>query len=390
VVVIMTIMAYSILYEANLSVDLTKQFRDRFYAMVLARAGVGRAAVDLSNDLRLDIANRGEGPIIDAKGDPWAREDEDYTDVQLDHGTFTVRVIDENRFLPVNFRSSSGIKYLLEMLGLDDDEELDNASSAVKDYVDPDDEPSMEEKPADSENRAYEKLIEEDLRMARNERATYVNKNDQMQTKDELLSIYGISDHLFFGSAWPEDDEDDRLKWRRPRYYDRIDKPRDYKPGLRDLVTVYPILGVNINTMEPEVAHALFSIASDSIKDGEDNAKRLLDKRPEPRGDRRPRNDNAFGSRTDLPGAGISVNAVNGAQQGTFLLARSNIFRIESVGKVRDTEYKIEVILNREWDSISRDESRGSGNNRRRRATRDDDEQLAEMPALRVLEWREY
>jgi len=399
VILIMTIMAYSILHEANLNVDLTQQYRDRFYAMALARAGVGRAAVDLRNDLRLDEAAQGVDKAVDAKGDPWAREDEEYTDADSDgkmlHGTYTLRVVDDNRFMPAGVNNPLALKMLMQVLGMRDEEDAEKVAGAVVDYADPDDRPTAAELEAGvTENKYYEELIADDKRLRRDEQAPYRNKNDRIQTLDELLQIYGVTPELFYGSAWPKE-EDDRLRWREPRYYNQIGRPPDWRPGLRDLMGIYAGNSINLNTVEPEVAHALFAVATNSLSAGEDAANSLVRRRPEPRGKRQPKNDTAFISFAELPQAGIDINIAAGARAAGNLSGRSTTFRIRSTGTVRGVSYTIEAVVEREWDIIARDDGRLPQNRQSRRPPRQRGERRGaddsgQEPALRVVEWREF
>lgn len=395
VIIIMTIMAYSILHEANINVELTRQFRDRFLASVLARSGVGRAIVDLKNDLRLDMAAVGTNQAIDAKGDPWAREDDEYTDSNSDrrllHGFYTVRVVDENRFLPVNTTNLVVYSMLLQVLGLDE-KEAEKVAAAIVDYIDPDDRPSLLETEADTEDKAYANLIGSENRQIRVQDVSYRNKNDRINTLDELLQIYGVTPALYYGSAWTGED-DPRIRWRRPRYYQRINRPPDYRPGLRDVLSVYNDTGLNLNTVEPEVSHAVFAMATRSLSTGEDATNSLVRHRPEPRGSTRrpPRNTDALVSFAQLTGLGIDVSTAASARSVANLGGRAFAYRIRSTGTVRGVSYTIETIVDRDWDVITRDDSRGR--NSRRGAVsrpRGREKQTHEAPAIRVIEWREF
>src|SRR5690606_27833648 len=129
------------------------------------------------NDMNYDLADRTQD-IFDAKGDPWARIDEEYTNSdsnqRMRHGTFTVRVTDENSLLPINLANKTVLMYLLRVLGLDDDEEVERTAAAIIDYYDEDDLPVLEETEYDYEDRAYEELIKEQGDFQRNDRVYYV------------------------------------------------------------------------------------------------------------------------------------------------------------------------------------------------------------------------
>lgn len=398
-IVVMTVVAYTTLFEANIAVELTRATRDRFYARMMARSGLGRAMVDLLNDKRLDqaVAEAGEQPF-DAKGDPWAATGDDYTDVEMIPGRFTVRVVDEESLFPVRRPSLFNLMGLMEMLGVKEQEERNKIAAAIMDYVDFDDIPRFDNAPAElNEDEAYADLIKEDLRLRRGETVPYRKKNDRLQWVDELLDIYGVSPDLYYGSAW-NGEKDRRISFRRPRYYGNQDFERDYRPGLRELVGTYNTGQLNVNTARPEVLQAAFSNTPEGGGAGEDAAARIARYRPEPRGSGgRVDNGKAFRNIGEVAQeAGVNNQILSQAVQSIRFQTFSNVFRIRSEGYVRGSRHAIEVVVKREWDVLQRDDSRGlnvgpgrDAELRKNRARGNDDKDLFQEPALRALSWRE-
>jgi type II secretory pathway component PulK len=397
-IVIMTVIAYSTLFEANINVELTRSIRDRFYARVAARSGVGRAMVDLLNDKRFDMATAeaGERPF-DAKGDPWASVEDDYVGVALTPGQFTVRVEDEESRLPLSERIQlPQLMALMEVLGMKEEEDRERTAAAIIDYMDFDTAPRFNGATEETEDASYAELIIEDLRLRKDAAVAYRKKNDRIQWVDELADIYGVSGELFYGSVWT-DKPDKRLSWRRPRYHsDRYGYERNERPGLRELVTVFPTGGLNLNTARPEILHAIFSSNSEGLKAGEDAAKKILSERPEPRSDHNPNNNDAFKTPNDLANAGVTGQALAQNNPGMRLQVNSNYFRIISEGEVRGARHRIETVVRRDWDSFQRDDTRGlengggrSGRQGETRSRGRDEDQLIQAPALRVLTWTE-
>lgn len=390
VVVVMSVIAYTTLFEANLNVELTRQARDRFYARMAARSGIGRAMVDLRNDLRIDRFVAQEEAPIDAKGDPWAETGKEYTDVPLGRAFFTVRVIDEESLLPFSSSRPEAMARLLGVLGMQRDDEASRVAAAIVDYIDFDSTPRFDNAPDSGEDRAYAALIVEDRRLRRDARVSYRNKNDNIIRLDELLDVYGVSPALYYGSEAGAE-EDPRLRWRAPRYFRRFDFERDYRPGLRELLSVVNPGRVNINTARPEVLHALFAVAEAiGLRGGEDAANEIVSRRPEPRGTGRVDNSKAFRTPIELREAGVDQQALSAASSIVVFSVTSNLFRITSTGRSGTASVRLEATLRRDWDAFERDDSkveRGARTGSPRRG-RDGDQQIEE-PALRVLQWLE-
>jgi len=398
VVVLLSIMAYSAMFEANLNIDLTRLDRDRFYARMMARAGIGRAMLDLRNDLRYDRARSATEPAFDAKGDAWAKIDETYTDVPMTSGKFTVRVTDEDSLLSLERPAPTAVSALLEVLGMEDEEERDQTTSAILDYIDQDDVPRFANATSAKENDAYAELIVDANRLRRDADVSYRSKNDRILVPDELLDVFGVTPALYFGEASGQ--EDKRLNFRPPRYYRRQrEDAGDLRPGLRDLVSTFSRSRLNVNTARPEVLQALFSLGGADMKAAEEAANEVVTRRPEPTTGRRVDNDKAFRSGAELSEMGVSAQALSFISATLSIQVTSNTFRIVSTGECRGVKHTITAIVRREWDSYVRDDTRGldgepQGIGPKRGSDtgtkrRDEEGANFEHPALRVLSWRE-
>ncbi len=376
IVVVLSLIAYSLTYELRLELKLTKLHKDKITAHALARAGVAKAIVDLKNDMYLDYAEKSQP--FDGEGDIWKKTYEDDEALEFEGGQVKVKVVDEESKIDLNKASIRVLTALIKRLGYEDKDALETAC-AIVDWRDADRLPRVGR--GRDENEIYAELRheKEDRRLSE-DIAPYRSKNDRFQTVDELLEVYGVTPKLFYGYD-PQASEDRR---QRPRF--RGERP---PVGLRDLVTVRSNRVVNINTAGPEVLSAIIEAAAINESDPGALADKIIEYR---RGAHSGEidNDQAFRSVQDLGQiseiSGMLLNRMRGAYP---LDVRSYFFTIHSTGEVGRVKRSIQVLVWRSLDVFHRDENLDDREVRRRRRRSRDETMLIKEPALRCFEWVE-
>jgi hypothetical protein len=375
-------------------------------AEMLARAGVARAIVDLRNDLLFDYAN--EAKVFDGEGDVWARPEEGKDRVSLANdrnaGYYSVRVIDEQGLINLNFLTRSSLPLvakILEELGMEE-EDAKIVAAAILDWRDPDYIPSLENAASNDEGIAYAVIKAEDEQAGVadvDEVEPLVFRNEDYLTVDELLEVFGVSPAIFFGPHTPEAEYYSQF-FDAPageRFLSQLEEPLTYDTGrsygLRDYFTVHGTGQLNINSIP---FHVLVAMGKMAGGDGEAFAERVLKNR---RGgkDRDIDNSGAYKDGTDLARdvevAGV-LNAVQG--MGLPIDVKSTTFRIVSTGVVGDVRSTLEVLVYREMRRMVRDETfeareraaerreRNSGRYERRQDRAD--ESIVRYPYVRVIQ----
>src|SRR5690606_26395733 len=114
IAVILSLLAYSILYQMSLESRVTSLRARQLEARTLARAGIAKAFTDLKNDMIFDNSEA-LNPPCDAEGDIWAKPEVCKEEMPLGNGEFTVRVTDHESLLNINrFRPNN--RLLLEKI----------------------------------------------------------------------------------------------------------------------------------------------------------------------------------------------------------------------------------------------------------------------------------
>jgi type II secretory pathway component PulK len=406
VVVLMSLIGYSLLLQVSVDASVTTSRKRQLEAEMLARAGVARAIVDLRNDLLFDYAN--EAKVFDGEGDVWARPEEGKDRVSLANdrnaGYYSVRVIDEQGLINLNFLTRSSLPLvakILEELGMEE-EDAKIVAAAILDWRDPDYIPSLENAASNDEGIAYAVIKAEDEQAGVadvDEVEPLVFRNEDYLTVDELLEVFGVSPAIFFGPHTPEAEYYSQF-FDAPageRFLSQLEEPLTYDTGrsygLRDYFTVHGTGQLNINSIP---FHVLVAMGKMAGGDGEAFAERVLKNR---RGgkDRDIDNSGAYKDGTDLARdvevAGV-LNAVQG--MGLPIDVKSTTFRIVSTGVVGDVRSTLEVLVYREMRRMVRDETfeareraaerreRNSGRYERRQDRAD--ESIVRYPYVRVIQ----
>ena len=95
IVVILSLMAYSMLYQVSSETSITSVRKKQLKAEALARAGIAKAIVDLRNDSLFDSVEGQKN--FDGEGDVWARPEEGKLEAKVGddkEGYFDARVYD--------------------------------------------------------------------------------------------------------------------------------------------------------------------------------------------------------------------------------------------------------------------------------------------------------
>lgn len=403
VAVVLSMMAYSVLFQMSLELRLTSMEKKTLEAKALARAGLAKGFADLRNDMIFDFSDE-TIPPFDALGDVWADAEEGKTEVKLGSGTYSVTISDAEGLLNLNqFRASNRIllEKIIVRIGYEE-EDAKIVASAIIDYADPDDVPVLELSQG-TEGFAYGVLRAEDMGGSRRESEIerVVFPNEPYLTVDALLEVYGVTPELYFGPGTPEAEfyraqlgpgVGDRFQMsRRARRATRAEEVR----GLRDYFTVEGNGRLNINTAPTHVLAAVFDAAGAS--DPDRLAERIVRYRPGGDGRRRTNNDNAFKSVADMQQNGDLAGILGPAQALYRFDVRSTVFMLTATGTVGDVNRSLSCIVTRNLTQLNRDENFESNDRARERQDRydarrqrrqdKDNELLVRNPSIRILQW---
>ncbi len=405
IAVLLSLLAYSVLYQMSLESRVTSLRARQLEANTLARAGIAKAFTDLKNDMIFDNSDA-MNPPFDAEGDIWAKPEEGKDAMPLGNGEFSVQVIDHESLFNINrFRPNNKLllEKIIEQIGYTE-EDSRIVASAILDYMDEDDVPSLDSAPAATEGMAYGILRAEDLDLSTRERdiEEVMFADEPFLTVEALLDVYGVTPELFFGPETPEAEyyraqlgplqgEMFEIETRRRRR-----DPDSPIVGLRDFFTVHGSEVLNVNTAPKHVLQALFEAAGRT--DSERAADNVIRQR---RANRKHDfdNDRAFKSSGDLQ-ASAEIGAYMGPMMAMYPMGvNSTVFTVRSTGRVGATRHTIEATVSRRLGEFQRDEDfekmerakeREQLYEDRRRRQRDrDSENIARIPLVRVMEWKE-
>ncbi len=400
IVVILSLLAYSLIYQMTLETRLTSARKKTFQAKALARAGLAKGFVDLRNDLIADLSDETEPPF-DAEGDYWA-DPEDKEEVELGDGEYTVIVEDAERYFNLNtFKPSNRIllQKIIEQIGYEE-EDAKIVASAIIDYADEDDAAAVDSAPG-TEGFTYGFYRAEDLGMSKRDEdiEEVVFPNEPYLTVDALLDVYGVTPDLYFGPGSPEAEYYNQniegkqygkrfqIKKRRSSHDDEI-------VGLRDFFTVKGLGTINMNTVPLHVLTAYLDAA------GRPDAERVADKVIRDRrggSARRIDNDSAFKTVGDLQKNGTLASMLGPMQAMHPFDVRSSVFTLTSTGVIGQVRSTLQVTVTRSMEELQRVEDFDTKERARERDERykerserwndKEDELLVRIPSIRILEW---
>jgi type II secretory pathway component PulK len=310
-IILLLTIAVSLSYQMRVGMKVSSYGRRQLQAIALARAGLAKATLDLKNDRLMAAAD----PLFnnDTPLDVWATID-DKTDVPLGRGTYTVRVLDDERKLDlqaINPTNQLALVYLLtEICRLDDDEALE-AVEAYIDYVDPDNQAVRDIELTESDY--YTEWALKNLGDQVPPDFVFMPKNEPVTRVEELLQVPGFTWEMLYGD--PAETPADPLV--------RADS-EERSTALIDYLTIGTSGRVNLNTASLPILEAMLHAASS----GEGNIERWADDIVKLREDLL-RGSDAGGrgiiDPTQIQAAGIDENVL-GAMTAMFRLSQSSYF----------------------------------------------------------------
>ena len=244
VLVILIALATEFAFSMKMEVNTTRNHKEDTEGYYLSKAGLNLALAELFKTARFHSIHKEHGwitgkivpvatdpdasPTTESQGETeTAVQDFDIvnrTDIELENGTITYTIRDENGKISINSADKNTLNKLLEYSGVEDKIERSTISDSILDWID-----------ADKNHRLNG--AEDDY--YRKQSPPYLSKNGKIETMDELLKIRGITKEILYGSEGEEDDE------------------KQYK-GIVNHLTVYKIPTVNPNTASKEVLEILF------------------------------------------------------------------------------------------------------------------------------------
>ena len=246
VLVILIALATEFAYSMKTEVNTTRNYKENAESYYLSKAGINLALAELFKDARfhsiheehgwvigniLPVAKESQLPsktVIRDKTEEGKRvQDFDIvnrTNIELQNGTVTYTIQDENGKISINSADKNTLNKLLEFAGVEDKVEQNTISDSVLDWVDTDKNHRLN----GAEDDYYRKKS-----------PPYFAKNGEIETLDELLKIRGMTKEILYGSA------------------NKNDGDKKYK-GIVNYLTTYKIPVVNPNTASKEVLDILF------------------------------------------------------------------------------------------------------------------------------------
>lgn len=381
IVLVLTSVAAAYAYLAKVDYQVTKYYANSVKAEYMAKAGVNRAIIMLREDLLKDIndGSYDEDELIidaedddrweyDSQGEVWCTNPKFYEGIEIADGSFTVRVIDEGSKLDLNAGQADAEvwRHFLVILGMDEDD-AGPIASAIVDWRDQDDKPTVLDKEADdagaedTEDTYYNP--DQDESDLENDGPAYVNKNANFDMVDELLLVQGMTPEILYGG-------DVDATSRRRRGSSR--HGRDEFPGLYDYVTCYnTTTRMNINTLTFEPLAALLTKIRDE-DDAQDLAEAIIKYRDGSDGKPGGRNDRPMRTLDNSDGDDATLTEVDDfTEEDLTKMVRwrllditSDTFTIISTGEVDGVRKTFRVIVRREFlspDSIIYEDYEESG-----------------------------
>jgi type II secretory pathway component PulK len=257
IILLLFVISVSLSYEMRIGMKVTDYGRRQQQAQALARAGLAKAALDLKNDRLMAAAEPQFNS--DTTADVWAMI-EDKTDIPLGNGTYTVRVVDDERKLDlqsINPGNKMALVYLLtEICDVDEDEALE-LTDAYLDYVDPDTQAQNELDTTETE--FYSQWARERYGSEVPDDYLFSAKNEAAIRVEELLQVPGFTWRMLYGDpVRTPADPLERIDWD------------ERSTALVDYLTIGTNARVNLNTASLPVLEAMLYAASLGVGDIKD------------------------------------------------------------------------------------------------------------------------
>ncbi len=344
-IVVLSVMAYSLSYEVRIGLKMTSQAQKRVQAQALARIGLAKAVMDLRNDRLIAMANQGQN--TDTPDEPWA-QNEDKTDLEVgDHGMYNVRIVDEERKINVNMfhmANVGGLIYLLEEVGDIKEDEAYKIAHAVIDFADPDLIPSTNE--GSDEIEYYTEWGLEEYGDQLPAGWSFRPKNDIYIHVEELMEIPGITREVLYGEMGDKKVPIDPFV--------RIDEGEEL-PVLADYLTAGSVNRVNLNTCSLTVLEAMLSSATEMGTDARGAAEKIDDLR---QGLLEMGDEGASGitNPRQLADAGLDETTVQTLETVFPLGVSSYFYTILTRGEYKGVRQTYKVLVNVTMESYNIDE----------------------------------
>lgn len=328
IAMILAVMAYSSAHEMQTSMRLVRGGHHRLQAWALARAGMARAVNDLRNDKLMAVADPTQWNP-DTLEDVWAVS-EDTTDIELGEGSYSVKVVDEERKLNLNYLTAfnlPALAYVMADLMEIDIDEAKEIAEMIHDWKDQDSTPIGGQ--GGDEAEFYEDWAYSNYSETLPDGWRWEAKNDLFFTLDELLEIPGITREVLYGSA----DDEERKSRRR-----RDEEPRD----LASYVTVQSSGQVNINTVPPLLLEGICSLLQGSGGGAQGLANKIIDQR-ERQTPGKSSGEDVINAYQQLQEAGLAPEDVQKLNQIVNLNNVSNVFTIYATGTYEGVTRRLEA-----------------------------------------------
>ena len=291
---ILTFFAFSLGFSVRTQLRYADHIQDRLRMHYLAQAGIERAVEELMND---------ETEAYDTMNEPWSNNEDLFKEMSFDNGFITLShvlkesreadeitlygVMDESSRIDINTASVDTLTTLLERIGEIPEQQATEIAAAIQDWRDRD----IIVSPNGAEDEYYLSL---DL--------PYECKDEEFRILEELLLVKGMTAEIF--------------------------------SKIKDILTVYGTGRVNINTAGFNTLYALGL--------NESLCERITEFRQGNDGIIGTEDDNIFNSVEDLRDTGPMFTEesiqINNLIAGNMLIVKSDIFRINSAGQLKDSK----------------------------------------------------
>jgi general secretion pathway protein K len=238
VLVLLIALATEFAFSMKMEVNTTRNYKEDTESYYLAKAGINLALAELIKNVRFHSIHEEHGwimgkavPVAGANSTPGqesADPEEEVqefdivkrTDIELENGTITYTIRDENGKISINSASKDTLNKLLAYSGVSEKLAQDTISDSILDWVDT----NKNHRLNGAEDDYY-----------RTQNPPYYAKNGKIETLNELLKIRGITKEILYGS----EEEDGEYK------------------GIAQFLTVYKYSSVNPNTASEEVLNII-------------------------------------------------------------------------------------------------------------------------------------
>ena len=240
VLVLLIALATEFAFSMKMEVNTTRNYKEDTESYYLAKAGINLALAELIKNVRFHSIHEeygwivgGIAPAPEANPDPGKEtvlqevETQEFdivnrADIELENGTITYTIRDENGKISINSASKDSLNKLLAYSGVEKKVDQDTISDSILDWIDTNETHRLN----GAEDDYYRK-----------QNPPYIAKNGKIETLRELLKIRGITEEILYGS--PEEDG-------------------EYK-GIAQFLTVYTFSSINPNTATEEILSILYS-----------------------------------------------------------------------------------------------------------------------------------